>query len=150
MPLQAQGLVDIVPVERTQKRAPRITTLRGTKRDIQTQTNYPRSMLNIPQMGTSKTVHPTQKPVSLIEYLIMTYTDEGHTVLDFCMGSGTAAVAAKKTKRNFIGFELDRGYYEIACLRVDDPHELSQPIYQPERHQTRTKELSNQALVNAH
>jgi site-specific DNA-methyltransferase (adenine-specific) len=140
-PYRPQGLVDIVPFERTQKRGPRITRLRGTKRDIQTQTNYPRSILNIPQIGSSKAVHPTQKPVSLMEYLIMTYSDEGHTVLDFCMGSGTAAVAAKKTKRNFIGFELSQKYYEMACLRVEDPFELSEPIYQPERHKTRTKEI---------
>ena len=140
-PYRPQGLVDIVPFERTQKRAPNITTIRGTKKDIQTQTNYPRSILNIPQIGTSKTVHPTQKPVSLMEYIIMTYSDQNHTVLDFCMGSGTTAVAAKKTKRDFIGFELNQDYYNIACSRLEDLVELRHPIYTPEQKKTRTKTL---------
>lgn len=141
-PYRPQGLIDINGGIIKKNKAPRITSFKpqaGTyKQDV---TNYPRSILNIPQIGSSKTVHPTQKPVSLMEYLIMTYSDEGHTVLDFCMGSGTAAVAAKKTKRDFIGFELSSEYYEMACLRVEDLEELSEPIYQPERHKTRTKEI---------
>jgi len=64
--------------------------------------------------------HPTQKPVALMEYLIRTYTNEGETVLDFTMGSGTTGVACVKTKRDFIGIELDEGYFKIAEQRIRD------------------------------
>ncbi len=63
-------------------------------------------------------MHPTQKPVELMEYLIKTYTNEGDTVLDNCMGSGTTGVACKKTGRHFIGIEKDEKYFEIAVSRV--------------------------------
>ena len=63
-------------------------------------------------------LHPTQKPVALFEYLIKTYTNEGETVLDNCMGSGTTGVACKKTGRHFIGIEKDEKYFEIAVSRV--------------------------------
>lgn len=63
-------------------------------------------------------LHPTQKPVALMEYLIKTYTNEGETVLDFTMGSGSTGVACVNTGRNFIGIELDPTYYGIACGRV--------------------------------
>ena len=63
-------------------------------------------------------VHPTQKPVALLEYLIKTYTQENETVLDFTMGSGTTGVACKNLNRNFIGIELDEGYFNIAKDRI--------------------------------
>ena len=63
-------------------------------------------------------LHPTQKPVALFEYLIKTYTNEGETVLDNCMGSGTTAIACLNTNRNFIGFELDKGYFDVANERI--------------------------------
>ena len=63
-------------------------------------------------------IHPTQKPVALMEYLIRTYTQEGETVLDFVMGSGTTGIACKNTGRNFIGIEKDAGYFEIAKQRL--------------------------------
>lgn len=66
-------------------------------------TNYPTQVLTFGREG--KTVHPTQKPVALFEYLIRTYTNEGETILDNCIGSGTTAVAAINTNRNFIGIE---------------------------------------------
>ena len=66
-----------------------------------------------------KVYHSTQKPVALFEYLIKTYTDEGETVLDNCIGSGTTAVACLNTNRNFIGFELDEGYWKIANERIE-------------------------------
>ena len=66
-----------------------------------------------------KRVHPTQKPVVLMEYLIKTYTNEGETVLDFTMGSGTTGVAAKNLNRKFIGIELDEDYFNIAKDRID-------------------------------
>jgi len=64
-------------------------------------------------------LHPTQKPVALMEYLIKTYTNEGETVLDFTMGSGTTGVAAKNLDRNFIGIELDEKYFKIAKERIE-------------------------------
>lgn len=65
-------------------------------------------------------LHPTQKPVPLMEYLIKTYTSEGETVFDFTMGSGTSGVAAKNTNRNFIGIELDKTYFDIASKRINN------------------------------
>lgn len=67
-----------------------------------------------------KSVHPTQKPVDLLEYLIKTYTNEVMTVLDNCMGSSSTGVAAKELKRNFIGMELDKKYFEIAKQSVKE------------------------------
>lgn len=64
-------------------------------------------------------IHPTQKPVALLEYLIKTYTNEGETVLDNCMGSGTTAIACLNTNRNFIGFEKDATYYQVATDRIN-------------------------------
>jgi site-specific DNA-methyltransferase (adenine-specific) len=63
-------------------------------------------------------LHPTQKPVELFEYLIKTYTNEGETVLDNCIGSGTTAIACINTNRNYIGFELDKHYCEFANERI--------------------------------
>jgi len=68
--------------------------------------------------GSEKTKHPTQKPVALMEYLIKTYTNEGETVLDFTMGSGSTGVAAVNLKRNFIGIEMDEQYFKIAEERI--------------------------------
>lgn len=65
-------------------------------------------------------VHPTQKPIDLLEYLIKTYTNEGDVVLDNCMGSGSTCVAAVNTNRHYIGFELDEQYFDIACQRLDE------------------------------
>ena len=70
--------------------------------------------------NSSGKIHPTQKPVALMEYLIKTYTNEGETVLDFTMGSGTTGVACVNTNRNFIGIELDESYFEIASKRISD------------------------------
>lgn len=84
-------------------------------------TNYPRTVLEIPSEG--KTVHPTQKPVALMEYLIKTYTNEGETVLDFTMGSGTTGVACANLNRNFVGIEKDEKYFEIALNRIEKAKE---------------------------
>ena len=78
---------------------------------------YPKSVINI-QPEHKEFYHPTQKPVALCEYLIKTYTDEGDTVLDNCMGSGTTGVACINTGRNFIGIEIDEGYFNIAQERI--------------------------------
>lgn len=68
-------------------------------------------------------LHPTQKPVALMEYLIRTYTNEGETVLDNCMGSGTTGVACANTGRKFIGIEMDAGYFDISRKRIEQAHE---------------------------
>lgn len=82
---------------------------------------FPRTVIeHIKKENTVKIVHPTQKPVALLEYLIKTYTLEGETVLDFTMGSGSTGVAAKNLNRKFIGCEMDRGYYDIAVKRIAD------------------------------
>ena len=75
--------------------------------------------------GNNNAVHPTQKPVALLEYLIKTYTNEGMTVLDNTMGSGSTGVAAVSLNRNFIGMELDKDYFKIAQERIlgSDKHE---------------------------
>ncbi len=78
-------------------------------------TNYPYSDLNFIQ---ERSLHPTQKPVALLEYLIKTYTREGEVVLDFTMGSGSTGVAAKNLNRKFIGIEKDLTYYDIATKRI--------------------------------
>lgn len=80
-------------------------------------TGYPRQVLDFANPNTD-VLHPTQKPVALMEYLIKTYTNEGEVVLDFTMGSGTTGVACVNTGRNFIGIELDQEYYTIAKQRV--------------------------------
>lgn len=87
------------------------------KEFIQEFTNYPRTVLKFSSEG--KPVHPTQKPVALLEYLIKTYTLEGETVLDFTMGSGSTGVACKNLNRNFIGIERDDKYFEIAKERIE-------------------------------
>lgn len=66
------------------------------------------------------TIHPTQKPVELLQYLIKTYTNDGMTVLDNTMGSGSTGVASKKLNRNFIGIEKDKKYFEIAKQRIEE------------------------------
>ncbi len=81
-------------------------------------TNYPSEII---EFGLDKdAIHPTQKPVALMEYLIRTYSNEGETVLDNCMGSGTTGVAAVNCGRNFIGIELDEKYYSYAEKRIKD------------------------------
>lgn len=80
--------------------------------------SYPKTILTFPPEG--KTQHPTQKPVALMEYLIRTYTNEGETVLDNTMGSGTTGVACMNTKRKFIGIERDDAYFAIATKRIED------------------------------
>jgi len=80
---------------------------------------YPKTVLRF--QSDKEKFHPTQKPVALWEYLIRTYTNEDDTVLDNCAGSGTTAVACRNTGRNFICFDLDRKYCEIARARLRKP-----------------------------
>jgi site-specific DNA-methyltransferase (adenine-specific) len=82
----------------------------------QTVTNYPKSIIPI---SVERGLHPTQKPVPLMEYLIRTYTNESEVVLDNTMGSGTTGVACVSTNRDFIGIELDKGFFDIAKRRIE-------------------------------
>ena len=80
---------------------------------------YPRSIIEISKHSSQGGLHPTQKPVALFEYLVKTYTNEGDVVLDNCMGSGTTAIAAINTNRNFIGFEMDENYHKLSNERIE-------------------------------
>lgn len=81
-------------------------------------TRFPRSVIKFSN-DNHNSLHPTQKPVDLLEYLIKTYTNAGDTVLDSCMGSGSTGVAATNTGREFIGIELDENYYSVASSRLN-------------------------------
>lgn len=84
-------------------------------------TRYPRSVQKFNVVNSQHNpIHPTQKPVELFEYLIKTYTNEGEVVLDNCMGSGTTAIACLNTNRQYIGFELDTNYFNIANKRIEN------------------------------
>ena len=106
---------------------------RGTNKGVKSETTgnaftedkvyteyYPKNIIEISNASQIGKVHPTQKPVALLEYLIKTYTLEGETVLDNCMGSGSTGVACVNTGRNFIGIEKDDKYFEIAKKRIAD------------------------------
>lgn len=86
---------------------------------------YPSSIVRFQKPHPSSSVHPTQKSVELLQYLIRTYTNEGETVLDSCCGSGTTAIAAIREKRNWICIEKSEEYYNIAKKRIEN--ELNQP-----------------------
>ena len=83
-------------------------------------TGFPHNVLEYPNVIGKKAIHPTQKPVSLLEYLIKTYTNEEDTVLDNTMGSGSTGEACLKTNRNFIGIEKDDNYFDISVNRVNN------------------------------
>lgn len=111
-------------IENTKKRPARgnkgkYLTNSGCKCDeyIPKYSNYPKSIITFDR--DKNYLHPTQKPVALLEYLIKTYTNDGETVLDNCMGSGSTGVACINTNRNFIGIELDEKYFNIAKERIE-------------------------------
>jgi site-specific DNA-methyltransferase (adenine-specific) len=83
---------------------------------------YPKTILKF--SPDKNKIHPTQKPVALLEYLIKTYTNENDTVLDFTMGSGSTGVACKNLNRDFIGIELDQEYFKIAKERIESTNPL--------------------------
>lgn len=89
-----------------------------SKRWIDSGVRHPTSVIGFSNHSSSKNIHPTQKPLLLMEYLIKTYSNESDLVLDFCFGSGTTGLAAHKLKRKFVGIELDTEYYESAKKRI--------------------------------
>lgn len=113
-PYNPQGLL---PFNKVARRGSNGTNFGASgSENFQEFTNYPRSILKF--QTDPKPVHPTQKPLALMEYLIRTYTNEGMTILDNCMGSGTTGVACVNTGRKFIGIDMDAGYFEIAQKRI--------------------------------
>lgn len=119
MNYRPQGLIDCNKINNGGNKSNDFRPNRKTKtvNHIQTKTNYPKQLIEFDSCYSFQ--HSTQKPVALMEYLIKTYTNEGDTVLDNCMGSGTAGVACKNTNRNFIGIEQDEKYFEIAKERIE-------------------------------
>jgi site-specific DNA-methyltransferase (adenine-specific) len=124
------------PVQGRISKASESSPLTGSVLDGKTRTythRNPQSILAFCKPNSAE--HPTQKPVALYEYLIRTYTNEGDTVLDFCMGSGTTGVAAVNTGRRFIGVEKLRGYFDIAVRRISEalatPHQAALPTPAP-------------------
>ena len=118
-----QGVVEIDRTAKNSNTGGKIgaahkTTLNDGRIYHQTSTGYPKKTVKFNQ--DANTVHPTQKPVALMEYLIRTYTKEGEVVLDNCMGSGTTGVACVNTGRDFIGMEKERPYYDISKRRILD------------------------------
>ena len=106
-----------------------------TKNKVYTQ-YYPKAIIEFSNANQRNKLHPTQKPVELFEYLIKTYTNEGETVLDNCMGSGTTAIACINTNRNYIGFELSEEYCKIAEKRISSvlpPSSVSSDQETPKR-----------------
>jgi site-specific DNA-methyltransferase (adenine-specific) len=98
----------------------------GAQRDHDTVSDgarYPKQVLEFAESSNGR-LHPTQKPVALMEYLIRTYTNAGEVIMDNTMGSGTTGVACVNTGRHFIGMEKDKSYFEIACQRIRDAGEL--------------------------
>ena len=94
----------------------------GEYERVQYNEYFPKSIIEISNAKQKGKVHPTQKPVALFEYLIRTYTNEGETVLDNCIGSGTTAIACINTNRNFIGIEKEEKYVGIARKRIAEYH----------------------------
>lgn len=97
----------------------------GNYEGVETEGNlkYPKSILTFKKKSSSTMIHPTEKPIELLQYLIKTYSNENDTVLDNCMGSGSTGVASLSCNRNFIGIELDDKYFEIAKDRIEKAQE---------------------------
>ena len=126
MTYNPQGLTLINKVKKNGKgKFGNIAGARPSHKDdyIQEFTNYPKMTVDF---EVEHGLHPTQKPVPLLEYLIKTYTNEGDTVLDFTMGSGSTGVACVNTFRKFIGVEMDKNYFEIASKRIAEAQELNE------------------------
>lgn len=121
MPYYPQGLSEIVDKKVVEKKSSELTDafFQGRKshgKFVREKTGYPNTILEFStdQLG----LHPTAKPIALMEYLIHTYTLEGDVVLDNCMGSGTTGVACRNLNRKFIGVEMDENYFNIAKKRI--------------------------------
>ena len=123
MPYFPQGLIDVNITKKNQRKVSDVGTIanRPSRKNgseyIQTKTNYPRQII---KFNNEQGLHPTQKPVALLEYLIKTYTNEGETVLDFTFGSCSTGVACLNTNRKFLGVEMDDKYFDIGVNRMQE------------------------------
>ncbi|NEK64753.1 MAG: site-specific DNA-methyltransferase [Xanthomonas perforans] len=121
MSYNPQGVQDISPkrvMKKTSEKTDAFFADRPGHREFERkQTGFPHTILEFPtdQLG----LHPTAKPVALMEYLIRTYTERGGVVMDNCMGSGTTGVAAVNTDRSFIGIERDKKYFQVSANRIN-------------------------------
>ena len=122
-PIMWEGKEENHPHKTTKK----TTNVYGSHHEVPTRLTkmkYPSNIIHVNarsnECNNTKRVHPTQKPVELLEYLIKTYSNENDLVLDFTMGSGSTGVACQNTNRDFIGIELDKDYYSIAVERVNN------------------------------
>ena len=125
---QPQGLVKLEREILHRKQAQADAVYRLDKRpnaSVQRYGNYPSNVLRFDVDAGKARVHPSQKPVPLLEYLIRTYTRPGETVLDNCMGSGSTGVACVHTGRRFIGMEQDEQYFAVAERRIAEAEELA-------------------------
>jgi DNA modification methylase len=121
MPYNPQGLVKLDTPKKKLRSTARVPELYHSNPNVDTYQeyeNYPKAIISFPL--ERKTIHPTQKPVALLEYLIRTYTQENDLVLDNCMGSGSTGVAALNTGRKFIGIELNPTYCDMADRRIQN------------------------------
>ena len=122
-PIMTTGHKDRSKEKPTKKRSDLFTSIKsgefkqGTNK--KPDERYPKHLIEFSNASQKDRLHPTQKPVGLLEYLIKTYTKESETVLDNCMGSGSTGIACLRTNRNFIGIELDDNYFEIAKKRIE-------------------------------
>ena len=124
-PLYCAQLVTGKAYTVTRDKQPRINEVTGAKMCLsKTENTGSRLPTRVLEFNQQRGHHPTQKPVALMEYLIRTYTNEGETVLDNCMGSGTTGVACVNTNRSFIGIEQDDKYFELAKKRILDEYYL--------------------------
>ena len=124
-----QGLIEINKVKKSVKQGSDTVVGNRPSRNkdyVAKYTGYPKTIIKF--NNENKQIHPTQKPVELMEYLIKTYADEGEVVLDFTMGSGSTGVACVNTNRKFIGIELDDKYFEIAKNRLKEATEKKEEL----------------------
>lgn len=123
-PIMTSGHKDRSKEKPTKKRSDLFSGIKSGEFKLGTNKNpderYPKHLIEFSNASQKDRLHPTQKPVNLLEYLIKTYTKEGETVLDNCMGSGSTGVACINTNRNFIGIELDENYFNIAKERIEN------------------------------
>jgi site-specific DNA-methyltransferase (adenine-specific) len=123
--LPTYNCLSLISVDKMVSRTNKGNYGKSSKTTKQEFSGYPRSILRYSSIITKEQLHQTQKPIDLCEYLIKTYTNECETVLDNCIGSGTTAIACINTNRNYIGFELDKTYFDIANERIEK-HKLNQ------------------------
>lgn len=120
-----QGVIKAKPRLKTRTTHTENYRMMGSQHNTGEYTNYPTNLLKFSIVTNEERVHPTQKPVALMEYLVRTYSNEGDTVLDFTMGSGSTGVGALKAGRRFIGYEMDEKYFNAARKRLEET--LRQP-----------------------